>query len=155
MGTLPPSQQGVSPPSNTMNPKLIFSCALPLLLCFLQTGEGIKCIECNSYEFAHCDDPFHFGDDPKTIKQMFKTDCPAGSFCRKIYQNVRGDERVIRSCAQIPHKVNESNCYKTVLEEYNTLVCQCNNEDFCNSSNMLSMSVFAIVSSAILAKLIR
>lgn len=139
-----------------MNPKLVFTAALPLLLCFLQVGEGIQCITCNSYDHSHCDDPFSFSDDPTKIKDLFKKPCKEkDAFCRKIYQNVRGDERVIRGCATIRHKgLNESSCYKTVLEEYNTLVCQCMDKDFCNSSNLLSVSILAIVSSAILAKLI-
>jgi hypothetical protein len=139
-----------------MNPKLIFTAALPLLLCFLQTGESITCHQCTSYDEAGCDDPFQFADQPNVNKAGFLKPCEGDGeyFCRKIYQNVRGDERVIRSCGSVPHKVNATNCYKTVLEEYNTLVCQCF-DDNCNSGSMLSMSVLAIVGSAILARLIQ
>merc|ERR1719237_166946 len=67
----------------------------------------------------------------------FLLPCPADTadkkhFCRKIYQNVRGDERVIRSCGWIKDE-RERACYSTVLEEYNTDVCACDNEDGCNS----------------------
>lgn len=151
-----------------MNPKLIFTAALPLLLCFLQTGVASEdeyvplaagkkrsCNVCTSYKDAGCADPFQFPDQPKKDKIGFQQDCGDGEyFCRKIYQNVRGDERIIRSCGKIAHKINGTNCYKTVLEEYNTLVCQCFSDN-CNSGSMLSMSVLAIVSSAILARLIQ
>ena len=46
---------------------------------------------------------------------------------------VRGDERVIRSCGW--ERDDKRKCYATVLEEYNTYVCQCD-EDGCNSASM-------------------
>lgn len=48
---------------------------------------------------------------------------------------VRGDERVIRSCATVRDERTDRTCYTTVLEEYNTEVCQCF-EEGCNSGNM-------------------
>jgi len=76
------------------------------------------------------------------------------TFCRKIYQNVRGDERIIRSCGwELYKNVEEPNCYKTVLEEYNTYVCQCFGEG-CNGSSMLSVSVMAMLSAVFLAALV-
>ena len=50
---------------------------------------------------------------------------------------VRGDTRVIRGCGYETEgdKKTDSNCYTTVLEEYNTEVCACNT-DGCNSASM-------------------
>ena len=45
---------------------------------------------------------------------------------------VRGDERVIRGCGY-EEDPKGRDCYTTVLEEYNTEVCMCN-EDGCNSA---------------------
>merc|ERR1712131_157329 len=80
-------------------------------------------------------------DQPKT--REFIQECPNDGkeyFCRKIYQNVRGDERVIRSCGW--EKNEKSDCYATVLEEYNTYVCQCNTDE-CNSASLSSLAVFS------------
>merc|ERR1719435_764363 len=75
---------------------------LLLLLCLIDTGSSLDCHQCNSYEHAHCADPFYHADDvtkePKTKEYLLP--CPDDGkdyFCRKIYQNVRGDERVIRT----------------------------------------------------------
>jgi len=70
--------------------------------------------------------------------------------CRKIYQDVRGDVRVIRSCAweKNPKKDDpENNCYKTVMEEYNTYVCTCNDEKLCNGASLTQASalLFALL----------
>lgn len=119
-------------------------------------GEALQCHQCSSYTQAQCADPFFFeptseGEErtPKTTE--FLKDCPDDgntyTLCRKIYQNVRGDERIIRSCGWLEHK-NE--CYKTVLEEYNTYVCTCK-EDGCNGSSNINMSLFSILASTILA----
>eukprot|EP00092_Neocalanus_flemingeri_P021356 GFUD01023149.1.p1 GENE.GFUD01023149.1~~GFUD01023149.1.p1 ORF type:complete len:143 (-),score=9.51 GFUD01023149.1:1892-2320(-) len=142
-----------------MDSKLVFPAALLVLLCLIDTGSSvIQCHQCNSYEQAHCGDPFYHVDDvekkPKTTD--FLKDCPDDGeeyFCRKIYQNVRGDERVIRSCGYIKDE-RERDCYTTVLEEYNTLVCQCTT-DGCNSASMYKVSTVAVVSAVLLAYLIQ
>merc|ERR1712045_365721 len=73
-------------------------------------------------------DPFYFEDTPDEQKtQKFLAECPADGkeyFCRKIYQNVRGDERIIRGCGYEADPKGRD-CYTTVLEEYNTEVCAC------------------------------
>jgi len=157
-----------------MDSKLVFPAALLVLFCLIDaglsdtdesnvlrgTGEKstpLKCYQCNSYKDAHCADPFYHDDDPdqKRAKdpKMLKP-CENGeTFCRKIYQNVRGDERVIRSCGSVRDE-KERDCYTTVLEEYNTLVCQCDNEDGCNSGNMFKVSSLAVLSAVLLAYLI-
>merc|ERR1711956_139069 len=90
--------------SPKMDSKLVFPAALLVLLSLIQSGSSLQCHQCNSYTDAHCGDPFYHADDAlKTPKTMdFLKDCEEGeTFCRKIYQNVRGDERVIRSCGSI------------------------------------------------------
>jgi len=164
-----------------MDSKLVFPAALLVLFCLIETGlaqeeEGsglvditetsdrvgsstIKCHQCNSYKDQHCDDPFHHPDDPdkKPKVDTFLAECPENMvdpFCRKIYQNVRGDERIIRSCAQVPDDRQDRTCYTTVLEEYNTIVCDCSNEDGCNSGNTFKVSSLAVLSAVLLAYLI-
>merc|ERR1711892_247068 len=46
---------------------------------------------------------------------------------------IRDDDRVIRSCGWIPDDKGRD-CYTTVFEEYNTLVCACK-EEGCNGAN--------------------
>jgi len=142
-----------------MDSKLVFPAALLVLFCLIETGSTIKCHQCNSYKDQHCDDPFHHPDDPdkKPKVDTFLAECPENMvdpFCRKIYQNVRGDERIIRSCAQVPDDRQDRTCYTTVLEEYNTIVCDCSNEDGCNSGNTFKVSSLAVLSAVLLAYLI-
>jgi len=163
-----------------MDSKLVFPAALLVLFCLIETGlsqeeEGsgfvdntephvkdrsspLQCYQCNSYKDQHCDDPFHHEDDPekRPKKAEYLQDCPENMvdpFCRKIYQNVRGDERVIRSCATVRDERTDRTCYTTVLEEYNTEVCQCF-EEGCNSGNMFKVSSLAVLSAVLLAYLI-
>jgi len=148
-----------------MDSRLVMAAVVTALLAVIHTGEAIKCHQCTSYNDPQCADPFFEDSQGEKKQNNPATECewkedsghPQPYFCRKIYQNVRGDERIIRSCGWEPYKKNESNCYKTVLEEYNTYVCQCwNKEDgeACNNSNMLSMSIMAVVSAMFLAALI-
>jgi len=145
-----------------MDSKLVFPLTFLLLATIIDTGSGLNCYVCNSYEDALCADPFfHDTDDgtqgPPKSGNDFLQACPANTadkeyFCRKIYQNVRGDERVIRSCGWIKDE-RERECYSTVLEEYNTDVCSCNS-DACNSATTSSISVIAVLSTMALGYLI-
>merc|ERR1712062_560444 len=132
-----------------MDSRILFPAAtIFLVLCLIDTGSSIKCHQCNSYDQVHCDDPFYYEDapvnpdgtrQPKT--DAFLQDCPADGktyFCRKIFQNVRNDERIIRGCGYIPDDKGRE-CYTTVLEEYNTEVCACKT-DGCNSASMFQLS---------------
>jgi len=141
-----------------MDSKLLFPAAIFLVLCLVESGSSIKCHQCNSYGDFHCADPFYYPDDetkqPKT--EEFLKDCPDDGndyFCRKIYQNVRGDVRIIRGCGYIKEEREEQReCYTTVLEEYNTEVCSCY-EDGCNSASMFQVSA-AVMSAVGLAYLL-
>lgn len=140
-----------------MYSKLITSAAtVILLLCLVETGSGLKCHICNSYDNYHCGDPFYYPDHPEKPKtNKFLTDCPQDgndyTFCRKIYQKVRGDVRIIRGCGYIEDE-KKRDCYTTVLEEYNTEVCSCK-EEGCNSASMSQLSA-AVVSAVCLAFLL-
>jgi len=154
------ARRGDQPPHNhsIMDSKLLFPLATAfLVLCLVETGSSIKCHQCNSYDSYHCADPFYYEDSPDVPKtNEFLKDCPADTadktyFCRKIYQNVRGDERVIRGCGY-EEDAKGRECYTTVLEEYNTEVCACK-EDGCNSASGFSLSA-ALVSAVGLAYLL-
>merc|ERR1711997_1072563 len=87
----------------------------------------------------------------------FLKDCPNDgneyTLCRKIYQNVRGDERVVRSCGYLEYKTSGDeikDCYTTVLEEYNTYVCTCK-EDGCNGSTTIQVSMISVLMAFVLA----
>jgi len=142
----------------------VLTFALSMFLAF-DFGEGIKCHVCNGFTDAKCKDPFgKVGEDGKLSEwDEFEKDCttlvgqpnsgvPAGvkpSMCRKIYQDVRGDVRIIRGCAweeytRIGEEKSEKNtCYKTVMEEYNTYVCTCT-EDGCNGAKVTQVSALLI-----------
>merc|ERR1711935_937334 len=129
----------------TWTQKLVISAAVFLVLTFIESGDSLKCYQCNSYVDANCADPFFYAEeaDKKPEDRVMKdpsmlTDCP--------------EDRVIRSCGWIPDDKGRD-CYTTVLEEYNTLVCACK-EEGCNEANGFSVSMFATLSALLLAYLI-
>ena len=145
--------------SNRMDSKLVYP-AVFLLFCLIHSGSSLRCYMCNTFNNESCGDPFFVQDDYeyKTAKEgSLLKECPSDidqPFCRKIYQNVRGEVRVIRGCGSVRDE-KERDCYTTVLEEYNTKVCQCDNDDGCNSGNMFRVSILAIVSATLLAYIIQ
>merc|ERR1712241_304492 len=130
-------------------------------------GYGLQCHQCSTLTHTKCGDPFFFEGEadedgnpiPRTTE--FLLDCPARddgneyTLCRKMYQNVRGEERVTRSCGYIPYKEKADSCYSTVLEEYNTYVCTCEG-DGCNGSSAngpaTTLLAALIISATALAK---
>lgn len=136
-----------------MDSKLLFSACLLVILAVIPAGSGLKCHVCSSFEDKNCEDPFYYDDKPDQWRTSeYLKECPTDDgneyYCRKIYQNVRGVERVIRSCGW---EEQTKDCYSTVLEEYNTYVCKCNDKDGCNSASMFSISSLAILSTLALA----
>ena len=68
-----------------------------------------------------------------------------------IYVLVQGDVRVIRTCAvkENPKKEDtKNNCYWTVMEGFDSYVCNCNDKDFCNGASLTQAStlLFAVLS---------
>merc|ERR1712008_590771 len=107
-----------------MDSKLVFPLAVLVLLGLVAPGSGLMCHQCNSYENALCADPFSHEDGQVKSNDEFLKECGDEqdyTMCRKVYQNVRDEVRVIRSCGWIPDSRNRE-CYTTVLEEYNTEV---------------------------------
>jgi len=102
--------------------------ALSMFLAF-ELGEGIKCHVCNGEK--GCDDPYLEHNGQTITKDEKLVECPAtDDMCRKIYQNVRDEVKIFRSCAseryaRIGEDPQQNTCYKTVMEEYNTYVCTC------------------------------
>merc|ERR1712037_989714 len=76
-----------------MDSKLVFPLTLLLLATIIDSGSGLNCYQCNSYEDALCADPFyHEGDGvnpgPAKSGDDFLKPCPADTadkefFCRK------------------------------------------------------------------------
>merc|ERR1712156_715974 len=132
------------------------SLILAVVLTVISTGEALKCHQCTSYESAKCGDPFYY-DDGQIKTNEFLGECPSDgkeyTLCRKIYQNVRGDERVVRSCGWEEYENSageKKDCYSTVLEEYNTYVCTCA-DDGCNGSTTIKVSMISVLMAIALA----
>merc|ERR1712088_948452 len=133
-----------------------------VILTWVSSGDALKCNQCTSHEHTQCGDPFYYEDElgNKTYKKQFEKECPLDdgngneyTLCGKIYQVVRGNERIIRSCGyeestDLDGKPRQ--CYSTVLEEYNTYVCTCKGDN-CNGSNTLGISIISCTLSVILA----
>ncbi|CAF0760833.1 unnamed protein product [Brachionus calyciflorus] len=111
-----------------------------------QSGNKIRCYQCNQAENNGCSDPFK-GDD------TYLKECDNGeTFCRKIVQNVNDVTTVIRQCAKELYKENYEGCYKTPGKASQS-VCTCkgNSDKGCNSSLKLKSSILGFVMSIILS----
>merc|ERR1712215_276764 len=119
-------------------------------LCY--TANGIICYQCNSYEHAHCDDPWEFGPDGYLAGpyQKYLVECPEDEkhFCQKITQTVRGNETLIRSCAKIISS-KQDKCYESPISEGYKYVCDCYWEA-CNSAALSSVSLLLTMTSCLL-----
>lgn len=135
----------------------VLTFALSMFLVFgFGEGEEIKkikkCHQCNGHTDAECADPFGSVDQTSgdlVVSDKFLKDCPEkATMCRKIYQDVRGVVRVIRSCAWEKYtrdgEEKSDTCYKTVMEEYNTYVCTCTDKDGCNGAENIHVSALLI-----------
>lgn len=132
----------------------VLTFALSIFLVF-DFGEGLSCNVCNGHKDAQCADPFDAVNEngEKVPTTAFQKDCGTlelpqeATMCRKIYQDVRGVVRVIRSCAWEEYvrdgKKKKDVCYKTVMEEYNTYVCTCEGDN-CNGAENFQISALLI-----------
>merc|ERR1712156_862846 len=114
----------------------------PLVLIVLvgvfATGNALKCHQCESYTEGLCRDPFNDTVTNNWNTDIFLKECPNDGktyFCRKIYQNLAGEEKKE---------------YTTVLEEYNTFVTTCD-FDGCNSSTLNQVSMISVLMAMVLA----
>ena len=136
---------------------LRISLALISFLAFVHLGEAINCYHCTSYTESKCGDPFNFedNDQPKSGNTFLKA-CPEDGkdyFCRKIYQNVRGEERIIRGCGYEKYfnlAGEEKNEYSSVVQEYKVYVSTCF-EDRCNASQTIQVSMIFVLIAFFLA----
>lgn len=116
-----------------------------LTLCFAllwESGEAIKCWECNSHFDPRCADPFDNTSLP--IGECAARSLPhypglAATMCRKIRQKVNGNWRFIRSCAflGVPGEgtYDENYCLmRTGTYDVFVETCTCNSKDGCNAA---------------------
>merc|ERR1712215_427541 len=108
----------------------------------------IRCYDCHSDRETGCGDPFPKKDYLVECKKEDTTD--KTFFCRKIYQNVRGNTTVIRSCAYVKDTQKGRDCYTTVSEEFDTKVCQCWDVDGCNFASRFELSAALLIISILL-----
>ena len=84
--------------------------------------DALKCHQCTSYESTQCGDPFFFDDGIPRSGDKYLKECPADdgntyTLCRKMFQNVKGDERIVRSCGW-EESVSPFTGKKNVLPNY-------------------------------------
>jgi len=131
-----------------------------LLLLAVASAQAFDCHQCNSNIEGQEDCASHeFGDEEgKALITTFKKACPSDDGntydkCRKIEQYIRGERSVIRTCGHHTSDTKENynkGCYTTVLEEYSTEVCTCD-EPGCNGSSALSSSLVSVLFVTLLA----
>jgi hypothetical protein len=125
-----------------------------LAVCQLPTVSGIKCWECNSAFDKRCGDPFQnmtselVDCDQRTPEMEHLPLDKNGekyqaNICRKTYQSIREEVRVIRSCGWLPNKAQfaDRTCYtKTGTFQVMVFHCVCH-EDGCNSGSYIALSL--------------
>lgn len=122
-----------------------FVTALCLALLW-ESGEAIKCWECNSHADPRCADPFDNTSLP--IGECAARSLPhypnlKATMCRKIRQKVNGNWRFIRSCAfmgQPGEGTNDENYCLMRTGSYDVFVetCTCKSKDGCNTASQQS-----------------
>jgi len=130
---------------------------LCLLILAIQSGTAIKCWECNSAYDSRCGDPFsnysvalvdcdQKRDDVDHLETGFEPDeagDPKALMCRKTYQYVNEEVRIIRGCGWIENYgfVKDRTCFNRAgTHQVQIIHCVCG-EDGCNSApRALSLS---------------
>jgi len=121
----------------------------------LISGTGtLKCYQCEGPKDGDC------GDNIKEVGTQMPQECLPGwededvdkfKLCRTITQEVRGKQTVFRKCGSELYKnKTEDSCYKTIHQEYNTVVCQCF-EDGCNGGKALTGSIMLLLAVVVAA----
>merc|ERR1711936_1546718 len=117
------------------------------LACFCSRTDSINCYQCDTSEYAECDDPFD-GD----MRYLLECDTENENdyFCRKITQTVEGTKKVIRSCAHIPNMDHSNDsCYESQDSGYSKSVCVCPYDE-CNSAALSTVSLLLAMTSCLL-----
>merc|ERR1712130_637582 len=132
-----------------MYSRMVIFAGLLVLLYLVDSGSSqspLYCYQCNSYDDINFADPFYYEEeahkrpwermpkDPTLLKPCEEQ----ATMCRKIVTNVRGEERIIRACGWVQDREDRP-CYRTVLGEYDALICSCN-EAGCNGATGYSIS---------------
>lgn len=137
-----------------------------LILAIAPFGSAIKCYQCRSLTEPSCatdlptkePDENHWAHkyivdcdiNPNTTNLEDSVKANAKStFCRKQYQEIEGQVRIIRSCGFVK---GDRACYSTANPPTKTFVCQCDSGDLCNSALnvftspvLLLMALFAAI----------
>lgn len=123
--------------------------AILFVLMIPQGGEAVKCYVCNSMNVSQsqCADEFR---KTTTNDKNFIQDCGPDSFCRKQYQDIRGEVRVSRSCGtQWDDTKEDGSCLATNSEDIHLLSCQCRG-DTCNGAGLPLISLVTMLFPALL-----
>lgn len=112
----------------------------------IESGSGIKCFVCNSFQQQDCEDTF----DNSTYKL---TDCGAEyDRCRKIVQELKVNKewevRYIRQCAKggLIGKDEGKVCKDRIgTSGVKMKYCHCNNIDGCNTASSWNLPVTLLV----------
>jgi len=132
---------------------LTFLC---LFVFFVSSGTALKCWECNSKYDSRCGDPFsnysvalvdcdQKHDDVDHLVEgidMDESGEPKSILCRKTYQLVNGETRIIRGCGWLPNEglVAHRTCFNRAgTNQVQLLHCVCS-EDGCNTASTMKMS---------------
>ena len=116
---------------------------------FIQTSTAIKCHICNShayYEGEEClkareNNKFLFDCDEYALTNNWTHGYHA-TLCRKIYQVVEGESRVVRSCALEGHT---DTCVKRIgTKDVTVVYCQCEG-DGCNTAAVISAPILTAI----------
>merc|ERR1712062_660638 len=132
---------------------------LCLLILAIQSGTALKCWECNSKYDSRCGDPFsnysvalvdcdQKHEDVGHLIEGFETDNktgePQAKFCRKTYQTVHDEIRIIRGCGWLPNTglVKGRTCFNRAgTHQIQLLHCVCDT-DGCNTASTMKLSNF-------------
>lgn len=130
--------------------------ALLFITLTISSGYAIICWDCNSQYHPGCGDPFDqfslgsVNCSQRGSKVAHLTDDKGqpleANFCRKTYQTVNGETRIIRGCGWVPNPkhLKDRNCFNRAgTSGVQLLHCVCK-EDNCNGSTSLTAPLFSV-----------
>ncbi|XP_059097150.1 uncharacterized protein LOC131891560 [Tigriopus californicus] len=146
---IPAAKSGLNSLLVPMGQKGVLFLAICAVL--VSTGGAIKCWECNSKYDARCGDPFsnysvamvdcdQRQDQIKHLDIKDGEELPKATICRKTYQSVEGDVRVVRGCGWLENidSLKDRECFNRAgTNQIQVYHCICK-EDGCNSAKSLT-----------------